>query len=187
MPLSRRTAGWRTTEETPPVPPSYPAILNTKPGQHQTTENRSPLAWITYFTQAGKATLWTTRWEPSVCLLPTFYLRCKTSRSSSARLAVHGLLLPLKTPFSLCSFSSFSLPSSSSLPCCFCSPKPFCTLNRGHLLRSLPLPPYVILSLSATVLGKHQHCTPVFHTNIYKHPHVGGRIGLLFGVYSSIL
>lgn len=160
MPLSRRTAGWRTTEETPPISPSYP--------QHK--------AWITqdyreqitpcldmYFTQAGKATLWTTKREPriSVCLLPTSYLRCKTSRSNFTEARCSWPAAPFKISFP----SALSL--SSSLSCCFQTLTPFCTQTgatfSGLSCSSLCFISVSLFLLSATVLGKHQHCTPGFH------------------------
>lgn len=124
MPLSRRTAGWRTTEGTP-ICPSYPDTQHKAWTTQDYREQITPCLDM-YFTQAGKATVWTTKWEPCiwVCLfLPTFYLCCKTTRSKLLRLGVQGLLLPLKLP-SLCSFYAFSLTSSSFLSCYFYSFKP---------------------------------------------------------------
>lgn len=89
----------------PPMSSSYPST------QHKTWMTQDYREQITpcldmYFTQAGKATLWTTTWEPCISVwlfLPTFYLCCKSPRSYLLRLDVHGLLLPLKPP-SFCSF-----------------------------------------------------------------------------------
>lgn len=122
-----------------------------------------------YFIQAGKATLWTTKWEPciSVCLfLPTFYLCCKTSRSQAPEDRCSRPAAPFKNPFFILLFLYF-LFLSVMLFLVFEAWLLSLLKIRGHILRSLSL--YSIslslFLLSATILGKHQHCTPVFHRN----------------------
>lgn len=149
MRLSRRTAGWRTTEGTPCLPClHHTPILNTKPGQHETMESRSPLAWICTLHKREKPHYGLPKREPriSVCLFPppTFYLCCKTFPLQTPEARCSWPAAPFKSSFILL-FLSFL---SSSLSCCSFQARLLSLLKiRGHVLRSLLLPPST-LSLS---------------------------------------
>lgn len=94
-----------------------------------------------YFIQAGKATLWTTKWEPciSVCLfLPTFYLCCKTSRSQAPEDRCSRPAAPFKNPFFILLFLYF-LFLSVMLFLVFEAWLLSLLKIRGHILRSLSL------------------------------------------------
>lgn len=135
MPLSRRTAGWRTTEETPPISPPYPQHK----GQYKTIENRSPLAWICTLHKREK---------------PHYGLPngSHASRSASSPHLIFAVKHPAPTftearcswpaaPFKTfppCSFLTSCL--SSPLSCRFLLFQTFLYSNRGHVLRSLLLP-----------------------------------------------
>lgn len=59
MPLSRRTAGWKTIKGTPP-PPTYPDTQHKAWTTQDYREQITPCLDMN-FTQAGKGTLWTTK------------------------------------------------------------------------------------------------------------------------------
>lgn len=157
MPLSRRTAGWRTTKGPPLTSPPYPDIQHKAWATQDFREQITPCLNM-YFTQSRKARLWTTYRELRI-FLPTFYLRCKTTCSSILRLAVHGLLLPLKALIILLFlyFLSFFLFLSCYALSCLSTQTPFLT-QKGATFSGLST-----LSLSATIPGKYQHYKPVFH------------------------
>lgn len=106
-----------------------------------------------YFTQAGKATLWTTKREPriSVCLLPTSYLRCKTSRSDFTEARCSWPAAPFKISFPSALSKSFSLFLSIMLFSALSNLDSFLYSNRGHVLRSLLLFSLLYLCLSLSL------------------------------------
>lgn len=116
MPLSRRTAGWRTTEEKPPICPSYPPDTQPKAWTTQDYREQITPCLDTYFTQEKPhyGLPDGSRVSPPVSSPhPLLY--------NFPRLRVHGLLLPLK-PSHPAVTSAFS-----SLSCCFCSFQPSCS------------------------------------------------------------
>lgn len=181
MPLSRRTAGWRTTEETPPISPSYPQ----RKGQYKTIENRSPLAWICTLHKREK---------------PHYGLPngSHASRSASSPHLIFAVKLPAPT-FAEARCSWPAAPFKTFPPLLFLdllsfslSVMPFSALsnldsflysNRGHVLRSLSLSLALSLSLSfsechsswkASALHSSVSHLPPIYTK--KKTHFGGRI-----------
>lgn len=123
MPLSRRTAGWRTTKWTPPAPPTshlsiIPRYSTQSLDNFKTPENRSPLAWICTLYKREKPHYGLpngSHVSRSASSSPHFIFAVKLPAPKLLRIGVQGLLLPLKTPSSFCSFYT----SSFFRSCCF--------------------------------------------------------------------
>ena len=173
----------------PPMSPSYPRYSTRSLDNTRLWRSDRPLPGYVLYTSGKSHTMDYqngSHVSRSASSSPHFIFAVKRSCSKLPRLVVHGPQLPLNPPSS-CSFYLPSFPLYHAVPS-LSSQTPFFTQNKGprsqvslapppilSLSRSLSLSLSLYLSLSATILGKHQHCTPVFHrSHQYKKITHGG-------------
>ena len=150
MPLSRRTAGWRTIEVTPASHVSIiPPILNNT----RLWRSDRPLPGYVLYTSGKSHTMDYqngSHVSRSASSSPHFIFAVKRSCSKLPRLVVHGPQLPLNPPSS-CSFYLPSFPLYHAVPS-LSSQTPFFTQNKGPRSQvSLAPPPILSLSLSLSL------------------------------------